>query len=238
MTKERPVTLITGAGSGIGLAATRLLARAGHRVALVGRRVGPLHEAGTAIGKEHEDWVALPADVGVPGQGQGLPGKVVEAFGRLDGLVNNAGWTPLKPVADHTAEDVAQIFAVNATGPILLLIAALAVMQEQGSGRIVNVSSMASDDPFPGLTVYGGAKASLNIVTKGLANELGPDSPIKVFCVAPGAVETPLLRSAFGEDVLPSEKCLTPEAVGGLIAECILGRRDPETGHTLWMPSP
>lgn len=237
MSTTRPVALITGAGTGIGLATARILSDEGHRVVLVGRREGVLREAGAALGAEGEDWIAVPADVGDPESVRSLPSLVVESFGRLDGLVNNAGWTPMKPVAEHTPDDVARIFAVNTTGPILLLIAALAIMQEQNAGRIVNVSSMASDDPFPGLTVYGGAKAGLNIVTKGLAGELGPESPIKVFAVAPGAVETPLLRSIIDEDMLPGNKCLTPESVGQLIADCVLGRRDPESGRTLWMPN-
>jgi NAD(P)-dependent dehydrogenase (short-subunit alcohol dehydrogenase family) len=238
MADERPVTLITGAGTGIGLAAARLLSEAGHRIALTGRREPVLREAGGGLGEEGADWATLPADVSDPEQAGTLPTRVVEAMGRLDGLVNNAGWSPLKPVADHTPEDVANIFAVNATGAITLLIATLRVMQTAGRGRIVNVSSMASDDPFPGLTVYGAAKASLNTLTKGLANELGDGSPIRVFSVAPGAVETPLLRSLFGEDQLPREATLDPDAVGSVIADCVLGRRDGESGRTIWLPSP
>ncbi len=238
MPTDRPVTLITGAGTGIGLATARLLVGEGHRVALVGRRGHVLREAGESLGKQHADWIALPADIADPARASALPGEVADRFGRLDGLVNNAGWTPMKPVAEHTPEDVARIFAVNATGPILLMIAALRIMLAQNAGRIVNVSSMAADDPFPGLSVYGGAKASLNTLTKGLAGELGPDSPIRVFAVAPGAVETPLLRSIVSEDTLPRDMCLRPESVGRVIADCMLGRRDAETGRTLWLPSP
>lgn len=238
MPSQRPVTLITGAGTGIGLAAARILAGEGHRIALVGRRENTLREAGISLGVEGEDWAAFPADAADHDQADALPGRVAESMGRLDALVNNAGWTPCKPVAEHTIEDVEKIFAVNATGPILLTIAALRVMTRAGRGRIVNVSSMASDDPFPGLTVYGGAKASLNTVARGLANELGERAKIRVFAVAPGAVETPLLRSLFPADMLPSEKCLTPESVGRAIADCVLGRRDDESGKTIWIPSP
>lgn len=237
MHSNRPVTLITGAGTGIGRATAEILSQQGHRVALVGRRAHVLREAGAALGREGEDWISISADIENPAQTLALPSRVTDALGRLDALVNNAGWTPLKPVAEHSPQDVSRIFAVNATGPILLLIAALGVMHKQGTGRIINVSSMASDDPFPGLSVYGAAKASLNIVTRGLAGELGPESKIKVFAVAPGAVETPLLRSLISEDVLPTEQYLTPESVGSLIADCVLGRRDAETGRTLWMPS-
>lgn len=235
---SRPVTLITGAGTGIGLAAAAILARAGHRLAMAGRRESVLRDAGATLGVEGEDWIALPSDLAEPADAIGLPARVLSAFGRLDALVNNAGWTPMKPVSEHTPEEVARIYAVNTTGPILLLIEALREMQRAAHGRIVNVSSMASADPFPGLSVYGGAKAALNTLTKGLANELGPSSPIKVFAVAPGAVETPLLRSIVPQSVLPTSACLTPEAVGAVIASCVLGERDAETGSTIWLPSP
>jgi NAD(P)-dependent dehydrogenase (short-subunit alcohol dehydrogenase family) len=238
MSDTRPVALITGAGTGIGLATALLLARAGHRIAMVGRRESVLRDAGATLGEEGPDWAALGADVADPAQALALPSRVVSQFGRLDALVNNAGWTPLKPVADHTPEDVAQIFAVNTIGPVLLLIGCLRVMQDGEGGRIVNVSSRASADPFPGLCVYGGAKAALNTLTKGLANELGAQSAVRVFCVAPGAVETPLLRSIIPESALPREACLAPEDVGAVIADCVLGRRDAESGSTIWVNSP
>lgn len=238
MSSQRPVTLITGAGTGIGLATATILAAEGHRIALIGRREATLREAGGTLGIEGEDWAAFPADVADHTEVDALPHRVAESMGRLDALVNNAGWTPCKPVAEHTIEDIERLFAVNATGPILLTIAALRVMMRTGEGRIVNVSSMASDDPFPGLTVYGGAKASLNTVTRGLANELGKRANIRVFAVAPGAVETPLLRSLFPAEMLPSDKCLTPESVGRVIADCVLGRRDDDSGKTIWIPSP
>lgn len=237
MSNERPVSLVTGAGSGIGLATARRLVAAGHRLALAGRRIEPLRDAGSAFGTEGEDWVALPTDVGIPEQAQALVGRVTDALGGLDALVNNAGWTPMKPVAEHSYEDVAKIFAVNAIGPTLLTIAAVNAMRDRG-GRIVNVSSIASGDPFPGLSVYGGAKAALNTLTKGLAGELGESSSIRVFAVAPGAVETPLLRSILPTDQLPTEACLTPDAVAEVIAACVSGERDAETGQTIWLPSP
>lgn len=235
---SRPVTLITGAGTGIGFAAATILVRSGHRLALAGRREGVLRDAGSTLGIEGEDWIPLPADIAEPADAIGLPARALSAFGRLDALVNNAGWTPMKPVAEHTPEEVARIYAVNTTGPILLLIEALREMRRAAHGRIVNVSSIASDDPYPGLSVYGGAKAALNTLTKGLANELGPASPIRVFAVAPGAVETPLLRSIVPHAALPTSACLTPEAVGAVIAACVLGERDAESGSTIWMPSP
>jgi len=242
MTAPKPVTLITGAGSGIGRATAVRLAGAGHRVALAGRREESLRETGGLLGIDDGDWAALPADIADPEIAAALPGRVVAAFGRLDAVVNNAGWTPMKPVADHTPEDVAAIFGVNAIGPTLICIAALRIMQDQNTasqcGRIVNISSMASGDPFPGLSVYGGAKASLNTLTKGIMNEAGDASTVKAFCVAPGAVETDLLRSILSADDLPGSACLTPDDIARAITACVLGERDDEAGETIWLPSP
>lgn len=241
MSDQRPVALITGAGSGIGRAAAIALAgpgRGAHRLVLVGRRDAALRETGDAIGAEGEDWAALPADLSDAAQASALVRRAAEAFGRLDAVINNAGWSPLKPAWDLTDDEVHAILGVNAIGPILVSIEAVRLFRERNAGRLVQVSSVASDDPFPGLGVYGAAKASLNTLTTGLANELGDGSPIRVFCVAPGAVETDLLRSIISEDAMPTEACLTPEAVAGVIADCASGARDAESGRTIWMPSP
>jgi NAD(P)-dependent dehydrogenase (short-subunit alcohol dehydrogenase family) len=240
-TDNRPVAVVTGAGSGIGRAVALALAthrERPHRIVLVGRREAPLRESGTHIGTEGEDWAALTADIADSEQASSLPDRAAACFGRLDAVVNNAGWTPMKPVWEHTAEDIAAIYGVNAIGPVLITVAAVRRFRGQGGGRVVQVSSIASDDPFPGLSVYGGAKAGLNTLTKGLANELGPDSPVRTFCVAPGAVETELLRSIVPTDALPTEACLTPGQVAEVVVACAVGERDAESGQTIWMPSP
>jgi NAD(P)-dependent dehydrogenase (short-subunit alcohol dehydrogenase family) len=241
MSDERPVALVTGAGSGIGRAACRALARrerGAHRLVLVGRRGSALRETGAALGADGDDWVSLPADIGAPEQARQLPDRAAEAFGRLDAVINNAGWSPLKPAWELSDEEADAILSVNAIGPILISIAAVRLFRAQNAGRLVQVSSMASDDPFPGLGVYGAAKASLNTLTRGLVNELGDGSPIRAFCVAPGAVETDLLRSIIPAEAMPTEACLTPESVAEVIADCASGARDAESGRTIWMPSP
>ncbi len=239
-TQDRPAAIVTGAGSGIGRSVCERLAlpeNGRYRLALVGRRPEPLSETGGLLGTEGEDWVALPTDIADPDVALSLPARAIEALGRLDAVVNNAGWTPMKPIWEHSPDDVAAIFGVNTLGPVHITIAALRVFRVQGTGRIVQVSSMASGDPFPGLSVYGGAKAGLNTLTKGIANELDDDSEIKAFCVAPGAVETDLLRSIISTDALPSNACLTPDDVAAVIADCVAGRRDTDHGSTIWLSS-
>lgn len=236
MPDHRPVSLITGAGSGIGRATAVLLAKQNHRIALAGRRADALNETGKLLGDEGRDWIALPTDVSVPDKAFSLPDRAFASFGRLDAVINNAGWTPMKPIEDHTPENVAAIFGVNAIGPVLISIVALRLMKPQGSGCIVNISSMASDDPFPGLSVYGAAKASLNTLVKGITNEAGSDG-IRAFSIAPGAVETDLLRSILSTEVFPESACLKPEDIARVIAACVLGERDDDAGKTIWLPN-
>ena len=110
-------------------------------------------------------------------------------------------------------------------------------MLRQGDGVIVNVSSIASVDPFPGFSVYAAAKVAVNMYTKCAAEE-GKKIGVKVGAIAPGAVETPMLRQIFNEKMLPQEKTLDPYEVAEAIADCITGKRNYTPGETIMMPSP
>jgi NAD(P)-dependent dehydrogenase (short-subunit alcohol dehydrogenase family) len=233
----RPVCLITGAGSGIGSETARLLGAAGYRVALAGRTGSKLIAVGREIGERAEDWIDLQADVSAVDQAAALVDRTVDAFGRIDAVVNNAGASPLKPVDEHDDADVDAIFAVNTLGPIATIRRAIPVLLDHAGGVIVTTSSMASADPFPGLGVYGAAKAAMNTLTRAIANEYG-DRGLRAYAVAPGAVETPLLRSLFDAKTLPAENCLAPRDVARVIAGCVTGETEAKNGDTVWLPSP
>ena len=233
---DRPVALITGGGTGIGRAAAILLARGGHRVALVGRREAKLRDAGKELGTEGEDWIAVPGDIADPAQAAGVVDGTVGQFGRLDALVNNAGWSPLTPIGDQTAETTRQIFDINAVGPIITIQHALPELLKH-RGVVVNVSSVATFDPFPGLGVYAAAKCAMNGIALALRNEYG-DQGIRAFTVAPGAVETDLLRSLIDKDTLPEAATLTPEEVAQVIVACVTGSRSEPSGSTIRVDSP
>jgi 3-oxoacyl-[acyl-carrier protein] reductase len=102
--------------------------------------------------------------------------------------------------------------------------------------RIVNVSSVSAIDPFPGLSIYGATKGAINALTRGCANE-GRDVGIRAFAVAPGAVETAMLRAIASEEQLPRTATLTPEQVAGVIVACAVGERDEENGGVIVVPS-
>jgi NAD(P)-dependent dehydrogenase (short-subunit alcohol dehydrogenase family) len=96
---------------------------------------------------------------------------------------------------------------------------------------------MSTKDPFPGLGVYGCAKSALNAACRALTNEGGPKSKVRAYSVAPGAIETGMLRSMWNEKVLPRDKTLDPDAVAEKIVDCVLGETDAKPGETIFMPS-
>jgi NAD(P)-dependent dehydrogenase (short-subunit alcohol dehydrogenase family) len=96
---------------------------------------------------------------------------------------------------------------------------------------------MSTVDPFPGLAIYAASKAALESLARSIKNE-GHAYNIKAFNIAPGAVETLMLRSFIDESALPRDKTLSPEAVATVIADCVTGQRDAENGTTIILPSP
>lgn len=232
-TAGKPVALVTGAGSGIGRETARMLAEQGYRVALVGRTRATLEETGASLGgAAGEAWAVIPADVGTPEGAAGMVDETLGVFGRLDALVNNAGWTGLTPVAGASAEDVRTLFEINALGPVWACARALATMKAAGGGVVVNVASVATRDPFPGLGVYGCAKAAVETLAKAIATEHGGDG-IRAYAISPGAVETPLLRSMFGKDVLA--EAMEPGVIARAIVACVTGETAMANGETRYI---
>lgn len=239
------VALVTGAGSGIGRAVAMSLAAAGWSVAIVGRRRASLEQTAELIGEDAGSRVlVLAGDVSVPEHAAAAVEETVARFGRLDAVVNNAGSAPLATIDKTTPEMLEECFAVNALAPGYLIAAAWPVFRrqaEEAKGRgesaratIVNVSSMATKDPFAGFFAYAAAKASVNLMAQSCAKE-GRAIGVRAFAVAPGAVETPMLRANFGEKVIPRGKALAPEDVARVIVACIAGERDAENGQVIWV---
>lgn len=234
----KPVALVTGASSGIGAATAVQLAQAGYHVALVARDQARLNQVAAKASAAHgSDVLVLPGDVGDAQACQDVVRATADRFGRLDALCHVAGYVSLTPIGQITPEIWRHTADVNLGAAALLAAAAWPIFAQQKHGFIGNVSSMASISPFPLLSLYAAAKVGINMLTRCIASE-GAPLGIKAVCIAPGAVETPMLRSAFTIKQIPTSHTLTPDSVAQVLTDCALGRRSYTSGETIQVPSP
>jgi NAD(P)-dependent dehydrogenase (short-subunit alcohol dehydrogenase family) len=187
------VVLITGAITGIGRAAAIAFAKKGAKVVVAGRR----DEAGKALVKELRAFSTeaefINADVRKEGDVRAMVDKTIARFGRLDVAVNNAATEgQVGPITEQTAESYAATFDTNVLGVILCMKHEVRVMQKQGSGNIVNISSTYGHEGAAGGSVYVGSKHAVEGITKSVALEI-VNSGIRVNAVAPGPVDTGML---------------------------------------------
>jgi NAD(P)-dependent dehydrogenase (short-subunit alcohol dehydrogenase family) len=209
-----PVVLITGALTGIGRATATAFAQEGARLVVAGRH----EDVGKALASELQGLGAeaefIHVDVRRDDEVRDLIDRTVARFGRLDIAVNNAG-TEGKPgpVTDQTADSYAATFDTNVLGTLLSMKHELRVMQAQGRGSIVNISSTYGHEGARGASVYAGSKHAVEGMTKSAALEAASFG-IRVNAVAPGPTETGMLNRFTG----------TPERKAGLAAGVPLGR--------------
>lgn len=224
--------LITGGSRGIGLATGLRMARAGYDVVVSSRGEAELKQAAEQIAAVGVRAEAISADVSQPTDAERLIKDTQKRLGRLDVLVNNAGTAPLMSIEEMDTEAFERVFTLNNAAIFHLTKAAWPLMKAQGGGTIVNISSMASLDPFPKFAVYGASKAWVNVFTRAVASE-GKPLGIRVYSVAPGAVETKMLRSVFPD--LPAENTLDPDDVAAVIESVCDARMAHCTGETVFV---
>ncbi len=231
--------LISGASSGIGRELAVLMAREGWNLALTGRSQSKLEET-SALCRHAAPGVCTwqtPCDISDSKAAGHAVNAAAAHFGGLDALANVAGHAPMTMLSELSDETVRECLAVNLEAVMWTTRAAWPLFKARGSGVVVNVSSLASVDPFPGFNVYAAAKAGVNLFTQATAKE-GESFGIRAYAVAPGCVETPMLRGLFGTDLIPADKCLSPVAVASVLRDCVLGRRPEKSGEVIWLPSP
>jgi NAD(P)-dependent dehydrogenase (short-subunit alcohol dehydrogenase family) len=193
---NNPVVLITGALSGIGRATAFEFARAGARVVASGRRQEDGDKLAAELAAKGAEALFVRADVRTDDDVGNLVERAMERFGRID----NAGKEGLGAIADVTAEAYAAIFDTNVLGTLLSLKHEFRIMQKQGKGSIVNVSSVYGHVGFAhGGSVYVASKHAVEGLTRAAALE-GASLGIRVNAVAPGPIETPMLDRVTGGD--------------------------------------
>jgi NAD(P)-dependent dehydrogenase (short-subunit alcohol dehydrogenase family) len=211
---DNPVVLITGALTGIGRATAVAYAKQGANVVVSGRHDGPgkaLAEELRSLGAQAE---FVNADVRNEEDVHALVDATVDRFGRLDVAVNNAGAEGhIGPITDQTAQTYSATFDTNVLGLILSMKHEVRVMQRQGGGSIVNISSTYGHEGAAGAAVYVGSKHAVEGITKSVALEVA-GSGIRVNAVAPGPIDTPMLTRFTG----------TPENKAALAAQVPQGR--------------
>jgi len=195
------VAIVTGAGSGFGAGIARRFAEEGAKVIVNDVNA----KGGEAIAKAIGAAAAfVQGDVTKGADWAKLVRAATSKFGKLDVVVNNAGWTHRnKPYLEVTEEEFDKVYAVNVKSIYLSAMHALPVFRKQGGGCFVNIASTAGIRPRPGLTVYNSSKAAVILMSKSMAGEFGPDK-VRVNCVNP---------------VFSPETALSADFAGGAVTE-------------------
>jgi NADP-dependent 3-hydroxy acid dehydrogenase YdfG len=195
------VAIVTGASSGIGEATAAALADAGASVVLAARRTEELEALAERIESAGGDALVVPTDVTDEGDIDALVDATTDEYGRIDVLVNNAGVMLLEPLERADRSNLRQMVEVNLLGLMNLTHAVLPVMQEQGSGHIVNVSSVAGRQASADSSGYNATKFGVNAFTEAVRQEVTTEG-IRTTVIEPGAVDTELATHIPDEQVL------------------------------------
>jgi NAD(P)-dependent dehydrogenase (short-subunit alcohol dehydrogenase family) len=224
--------IITGAAGAIGFATAQVLAREGARLLLVDLRGDILAARESELRKTGAEVASQTADVSKSAEVKAFIDAAVKRYGRLDGLFNNAGIEgKIAPTWEYDEEEFDHVTRVNTNGVFLGMRHALPLMIAQGSGAIVNTASIGSERGLAGACTYNASKHAVVGLTRTAAAEAGPKG-IRVNCVMPGVIETPLLDSvlgpmfngdiALGKKVLgriaPLERIGQPVEIGEVVA--------------------
>ncbi|MGL4288709.1 MAG: SDR family oxidoreductase [Phreatobacter sp.] len=235
------VVAVTGASSGIGEAIARRLAARGARVVLGARRTDRLERLAADIGAIGGHATFTTLDVTSRDNMKAFIGFAIARFGRLDVLVNNAGLMPLSLVSDLKVDEWDRMIDVNLKGVLYGIAAALPVFTTQGSGHIVNISSIADRRVVSTAAVYSGTKYAVRAISEGLRQEVGP--AVRVTLVAPGATESelaltisdPELRRAAIEDY--RRDLLPADAIARAVAYAIAEPGDVDVNEIVVRPT-
>lgn len=229
---EDKVALVTGAGSGMGLAAARAFAAEGAAVALA-----DINESAVRTATEHlvaagRKAIAIRCDVTDEAQVKAMVEQTVSAFGRLDAAFNNAGvMSPAVETADASSQEFDRLNAINLRSVWLSMKYELLQMRKQGSGAIVNNSSIGGLIGIPGRAIYHATKHGVIGLTKSAALEYASRG-IRINAVCPGAIETPMVADMIAKEPETMKDITKEQPIGRL------GRPEEVASAVLWLCSP
>ncbi|KLU02755.1 Short-chain dehydrogenase/reductase SDR [Rhodopirellula islandica] len=237
---EGKVVVITGASSGLGEDAARHLASQGAAVVLGARRIERLDAIVSEIRQNGGKAEALATDVTDVEQVQALVNKAVDAFGRVDVVINNAGLMSIAPLSELKVDEWERMIDINIKGVLYGIAAGLPIFQSQGTGHFINISSVAGLKVVGGGAVYSGTKFAVRAISEGLRTEVG--GAIRTTTILPGLIDTELKQGtshgASSQTVDEMYKmAISPTAITDAIAYAISQPADVDVNEIVVRPT-
>ena len=178
--------------------------------------------------------MVVPTDVSQHPQVDAMVAQTIAHWGRVDVLVNAAGMAPSAPLATLDPARWHEILNANLSSAFYTTRAVWPFMSQSGGGAIINISSRAAKDPFPGLGAYAVAKIGVNMLSLVMARE-GEAVGIRVVAIAPGAVDTPMFQNLVGKENVNPEQVLHPEDVAAAVIDVVSGSLRYASGDTIYL---